>query len=671
MAILKRTPSANAVIYCTINSPPRFNKASLTVEEEFAREEEYIRNLLDLIDEFKAVAVVLRSNLSFKKAVHDANAALQVAIENSSINHERYSEIGASIVDCYGQRTPCRLEGSNMEVFSHDLSYDDYLDISSATADLNDRRASASNQGSQHDDTTTAVPAPPAKPVRDQQGPAASRSEAKSYAAATASQLLVDGPPPTVGKQTRPAKRRPKPTAEFVKHQEWAAGNIGNHIAVQPGGGVQFNLEKFRAAVDESAPPKFKPRPVSNVMHIVGLPSELSNKEMTGLVSELSGIVPLDITRPRRSGASPLDKPMGCYALFTSPERCSAAISTIRTIGSINGTKIHCGHAQPTRSPRWQRMQLRGARAAAAEFIANSILRIHPDSKGAYLVGDYCTHLADLDQLWRITDSRDWWSEQQVDNAISDFTRAELQIITADSAQRATTELHPDPSPPLTPRRQPSFKMAESGASIDTVLSQDPLFLNIAALHEQGPTAVQASPNSSGTPDQAQLTSSADTEILVADSPASPDHNQPATSGDGLQGDDSAPSSSAEYVSLADSADIVQYRLNVLGTPSDFSATTPSTAASSGNGTDSEPKPPSVSPPRRRPAITQASMVPTLVAALANTPIPQSPNGRRKQSDSSPVQLSAKKPRLSIPASPESSSSPPGSDDTPGAVKRL
>jgi hypothetical protein len=158
----------------------------------------------------------------------------------------------------------------------------------------------------------------------------------------------------------------------------------------------------------------------------------------------------------------------------------------------------------------------------------------------------------------------------------------------------------------------------------------------------------------------------------VADSQPSPTNSQPTTGNGDRQGAVSGPSSSADYASTAPSTDLDQQRHNLMGTPSDLSVATSTTAESSGMGTPSGPTPPSVSPPKRGPInSTQASLQADLVAALATTPIPRSPADRRRQRISPLMQPSSKKPRMAIPATQEPPSSPPGSDSSPGPVKNL
>ena len=392
----------------------------------------------------------------------------------------------------------------------------------------------------------------------------------------------------------------------------------------------------------------------------------MTNKELAGLIAELSGKSPLDVTRPRRTGEAPQAKPKGFYVLFSSPGRCSAAISAIRDLGWLNTTKLHCGLAQPARSPRWQRLQLDGARASAAGDISYSISRLHNECKEADLIGDFCTRTMDLDQLWSLIDSPDWWDERQVSEAIAEFTRAEHLTITehTDEAPQAP------PSSP-TPRQQPGTMQATSMSPTNNNLSQDMLYQNIMDLHEPGtPTGQPANIEGVGPARAQRAGADADTVVLVADSQSPVNNSQPAAGNGAHQGTVSEPSSSAEYASSAPSTDLAQQRHNILGTPSDLSEAPTTTGDSSGMGTHSGPTPPSVTPPRRgHTSSTPASLAANLVAVLATTTIPRSPTSRRKQQDSPPGQAGAKKPRLAIPASQESPSSPPGSDPTPGPAK--
>ena len=671
MIIIKRTPACNAALHFTIRPPVHPLKEPLSVEDQIAREESHVSMLEDLINEYRGILDLLQSNVSFKKAVYAANTALQAAVADKSISPQRYDEIKSSIADDFGQPVPSRIEGYNATIVNHARVYDDYLDFGEFLTDPRNRHGESHARDRQPEapPTTTRGPPPPATPHRN--APISDRPETKSYAAAATAQRQPDGHRPTEGNQARSAKRRPKITSEYVRHQEWAAEVVANHVLVD-GGGAHFDLKSFRAEVDQTAPPKYKQRPPSNVMHIVGLPEEMTNKELTGLINELSGRRPLDVMRPRRSGAAPQPNSKGCYVLFSSPGRCLDAISTIRNIGWLNTTKLHCGLAQPARSPRWQRLQLEGARAAAAGDISRSITNVRHECQVADLIGEFCTRAADLGQLWRIIDSPDWWGEDQVDAAIAEFTREEHRAITAHTDEGQATESQPHPPASTSPAQQPTTNLVTSVPAANIDLSQDQLYQNLEALHEPDPITVQPDDNEGHGPVQSHRAGAdADIVVLVADSQASPTNSQLAAGSGAPQGSASGPSSSADYASTAPSTDLAQQRHNLMGTPSDLSEAPSTTLDSSGMGTPSGPSLPSVSPPKRGPSIsTPASLAANLVAALATTPVPQSPTDRRRQPISPHEQANTKKPRLAMPASQESLSSLPGSDSSPGLAKR-
>ena len=672
MIIIKRTPAGNAALHFTLRPPVHPPKEPLSVEDQIAREESNLSELEGLINEYRAILDLLQSNVSFKKAVHVANTALEAAVADKSISPQRYDEIKSSIKDDFSQPVPSRVEAYNVTIVNHSSSYDDYLDFGDLLTAPRKHHGEAPAHARQPTAPPTNNRGPPPPVTAHPSAPTIDRPEVKTYASAATAQHQPDGHRPANDKQARSAKRRSKITTEYAQHQDWAAGYVGNHFELLPnGGGARFDLESFRTQVDRSAPPKFRERPASNVMHIVGLPEELTNKEMTGLVAELAGRRPVDIMRPRRTGEAQVPKPKGCYVLFSSPGRCLDAISTIRSIGVLNDTKLHCGLAQPARSPRWQRLQLQAARTGAADCIAHSITRIRPDCQVADSIGEIRTRSADLDQLWRIIDAPSWWDEGQVDEAIAEFTKGEHPATTTHTDEGQATEAQSHLPAATPPGQQPITNLVAPVPAADTDLSQDQLYQNLAALHEPDPITVQPVDNEGHGPVQSHRAGAdADIVVLVADSQASPTNSQPATGSRAPQGSASGPSSSADYASTAPSTDLAQQRHNLLGTPSDRSEAASTTLESSGMGTPSGPTPPSVSPPKRGFSIsTPASLAANLVSALASTTIPRSPASRRKQQDSSPAQAGAKKPRLAIPASQESPSSPPGSDPTPGPAK--
>ena len=242
MIIIKRTPACNAALHFTIRPPPNPPKEPLAGEDQIAREETRLSMLEDLINEYRGILDLLQSNVSYNKAVYFANQTLQSAIADNSINPERYAEIKSTIVDDFGQPIPSRIEGYNVTIADHVRDYDDYLDF----GDFLNRSHNCSAESPVPERQPTAPPTttrglpPPAMAHRST--PPVARPVAKSYAAATTAQDQPDGRRPVEDNQARSAKRRPKTTSEYVRHQEWAAGVVGNHVAILPDGGVPTSI---------------------------------------------------------------------------------------------------------------------------------------------------------------------------------------------------------------------------------------------------------------------------------------------------------------------------------------------------------------------------------------------------------------------------------------------
>jgi hypothetical protein len=223
MIIIKRTPACNAALHFTIRPPPNPPTEPLAVEDQIAREETRLTMLEDLINEYRGILDLLQSNVSYNKAVYFANQTLQSAIADNTISPQRYAEIKSTIVDDFGQPIPSRIEGYNVTIADHVRDYDDYLDFGDFLDRSHNRAVEPIVPERQPAAPPTSTRGPPPPATSHRSTPPAARPVAKSYAAAATAQDQPDGHRPAEGNQARSAKRRPKTTSEYVRHQEWAA----------------------------------------------------------------------------------------------------------------------------------------------------------------------------------------------------------------------------------------------------------------------------------------------------------------------------------------------------------------------------------------------------------------------------------------------------------------